>query len=95
MLKISTVDGHTQRRLIVEGKLIGPWANELRLACEKARSDLHDRELVIDLNNLTAINQEGENFLLELMEEGVTFRSYGAFTKHVLTQLARRVRQRA
>ena len=30
MLKISIIEGHTQRRLIVEGKLVGPWAAELR-----------------------------------------------------------------
>lgn len=95
MLKISIMDGRTQRRLIVEGRLISPWVSELRVACEKAKSDLHDRELVMDLNNLTAISQEGENFLLELMQEGVTCRSCGAFTRHVLAQLARRVRRRA
>jgi len=31
MMKISLVDGLTQRRLIVEGKLIAPWAAELRV----------------------------------------------------------------
>jgi len=30
MLKISIIEGHTQRRLIVEGKLAGPWAAELK-----------------------------------------------------------------
>jgi len=34
MLKISIIEGHTERRLIVEGKLVGPWVAELRSACE-------------------------------------------------------------
>ena len=90
MLKISIVDGHTQRRLIVEGKLVGPWAAELKSACEKARADLRTRELVLDMKHLTAISQEGENVLLELLNDGIKFRCQGVFTKHVLKQLNRR-----
>jgi hypothetical protein len=48
---------------------------------------------VIELNRLTAINQEGENLVLELMRAGVTFRSQGAFTKLILSELARRIRK--
>jgi hypothetical protein len=93
MPRISIAENHTQRRLILEGNLIASWAGELRTACENARSDLHDRELVIDLRNLTAISQAGENLLLELMRAGVTFRSRGIFTKHILAQLAQRIRR--
>ena len=93
MLKISIIEGRTQRRLILEGKLISPWANELRTACEKARAELDGRELVIDLKNLTVISQEGENVLLELMNEGAKFRCCGVFTKLVLRQLGRRLRR--
>ena len=49
---------------------------------------LQNRELVIDLNNVIAVSSEGENVLLELMNERLTFRC-GVFTKHVLRQLAR------
>ena len=92
MLQITVVEGRTQRRLVVEGQLINSWPSELKIACDRARSDLHDRKLVIDLNNLTAISQAGENLLMELMSEGVRLRPKGAFTKHVLAQLARRTK---
>jgi hypothetical protein len=49
-------------------------------------------ELVNDLKNLTAISQETEDVLLELMNKRVKFRC-GVFTKHVLIQLARRIRR--
>lgn len=93
MLSIAVADNGTQRRLVVEGQLINSAANELRIACEKAGSQLNARELVIELNRLTAINQEAENLLLELMRAGVTFRSQCAFTKHILAELARRLRK--
>jgi hypothetical protein len=90
MLKISIIEGPTQRRLIVEGKLVGPWAAELRGACEKANTDLFGRKLVIDMRHVTAFSQEGENVLRELIQMGVKFRCRGMFTKHVLKQVARR-----
>jgi hypothetical protein len=92
MLMISILEGSKQRRFVLEGKLIAPWTTELRTACEKARADLRDRELVVDMNNVTTISQEGENVLLELMNEGVKFRGGGVFTKYILKQLARRAR---
>ncbi len=92
MLKISVIDSRKQRRLILEGKLVVPWAAELKAACDRARADLDGRNFVVDVKHLTAISHEGENLLLELMNDGVKFRSYGVFTKEVLRQLARRMR---
>src|SRR5262245_52219768 len=93
MLKISIVDGRNQRRLVFEGKLVAPWIDEVRHACKRAKADLEGRELVIDMKYLTAISQEGENVLLELLKESVKFRSRGVFSKHVMNQLARRTRR--
>ena len=93
MLKISILEDDRQRRLILEGTLVGPWTAELRTAYDRARADLRHRQLVVDVKNLTAINQEGENVLLDLMRERVTFCCSGVFTKHVVAQLANRVRR--
>jgi hypothetical protein len=92
MLKISVIESRRQRRLILEGKLMPPWAAELKAACDRARTDLEGRDFVVDLKHLTAISQEGENLLLELMIDGVEFRSSGVFTQHILKQLARKRR---
>jgi hypothetical protein len=92
MLKISIIEGRRQRRLILEGKLIAPWAAEAKTACDRARADLDGREFVVDVKQLTMIGREGENLLLELMNDGVKFHSDGVFTKHILRQLARRRR---
>ena len=93
MLKISIVEGRKQRRLVVEGRLIAPWSDELKAACQRARSGLDGRELVVDLKNLTTISQEGENLLLELMQQGLKFRGCGVFTNEILKQVARRLRR--
>ena len=93
MLKISILEGRKQRRLVVEGKLVTPWCDELKAACERAGSGLNGRELVIDLKNVTPISQQGENLLLELMKHGVRFRGCGVFTNEILKQVARRLRR--
>lgn len=92
MLKISVIDSRRQRRLILEGKLIAPWAAELKAACDRARMDRDGRDFVVEVKHLTAINHEGEDVVLELMKDGVKFRSYGVFANQVFKQLARRMR---
>ena len=93
MLKISIVERRKQRRLVVEGRLVAPWSDELKAACERAASGLNGRELVIDLKNVTPISQQGENLLLELMKHGVRCRGCGVFTNQILKQVARRLRR--
>ena len=93
MLKITIFDTPDRRRLLLEGKLVAPWAAELRNECRKAVAELRGRELVIELRNVTCISEDGQDVLLELMKEGVKFRSSGVFTKHVIKQLAGKIRR--
>jgi hypothetical protein len=91
MLKISVVDSRTQRRLVLEGRLIAPWVAELRAAWKRANAEPDGRELVIDIGNVMVISQEAENTLLQMMNEGARFRCCsGVLTKHVVQQLMRR-----
>lgn len=93
MLRISTIESSSQCRLVLEGKLISPWVGELKTTCEKARAELHGRKLVVDIKYLVSISREGENVLLQLMDEGVMLRGCGLFTKHILKQLAQKKRR--
>ncbi len=89
MFKISTVETRSQRRIILEGKLVPPWNVEVETAWRSAREQLHGRKLVIDLTNVTLIGQDGENTLFKLMEDGAKFSCGDVFTKNVLRKLAR------
>ena len=92
MLRISVIETSSQCRLALQGKLMDPWIGVLKMACENAVADLHGRELVIDVDQLTAISPEGERVLLELMEKTIPFRCNGAFDKEVVRQLAQKTR---
>jgi hypothetical protein len=94
MLKISIKDRKARRLLVLEGKLIAPWTNELmRPACQDGADHLAHGELVIDLRGVTDISADGEEALYRLMAHGAKFRGGGVFIKQVLKQLAQRVRR--
>jgi ABC-type transporter Mla MlaB component len=92
MFRLSTLDSNTQRTLVLEGKLVSPWTEELESAWRSAQQRLEGRKLIIDLTDVTVIGSDGENTLLNLMREGARFTGCGVLTKHLLKQLARRCR---
>ena len=95
MFKISTVDTPSQRKLVVEGALVGPWIAELHTAWSNASRDLNRRKLRIDLRTLTVISSEGEEAIFDLMKKGAKISCGGICTKYMLRRLARRVPRRA
>jgi len=92
MFKISIVETHGQRRLVLEGKLVPPWTAEVESAWRHAAEQLQGRKLLIDLTDVTVISADGENTLFKLMSAGAKFSCGGVLTRHVLKQLARRCR---
>jgi|SRR6516162_5265692 hypothetical protein len=92
MFKISVVENPSQRRLVVEGKLVSPWTEEMEAAWRRAAQELDGRKLIVDLANVTVIGPDAESTLLRLMREGAKFSCCGVLTRHVLKQLARRWR---
>jgi anti-anti-sigma regulatory factor len=92
MLKISITENGTKRQVVLEGKLVAPWTNELKEVVQNAAADCDHLELVIDLRSVTAISADGEDVLLNLMDQGARFRASGVFTRQVLKNLSRRSR---
>jgi hypothetical protein len=92
MFKMSIVEAHGQRRLVLEGRLTPPWTAEVETAWKNASEQLQGRKLVIDLTNVTFISPDGEETLFRLMSNGARFSCGDVLTKHVLKQLARRQR---
>ncbi|MBV9624417.1 MAG: hypothetical protein JOZ14_10610 [Acidobacteria bacterium] len=88
MLKISSIDTQVERRVVLEGKLVGPWVAELRKYWETAARGI-EIPIVVDLRNVTFISQEGEDLLSLLMNEGAKFSCQGVLTKYLLKRLER------
>ena len=91
MFRLSMVDTDGQRKLVLEGKLVAPWTQEVESAWRQAKG-VEKRKMIVDLTNLTLIGQDGEATLLNLMRDGAKFTGCGVLTKHLLKRLARRCR---
>jgi anti-anti-sigma regulatory factor len=87
MLKITTIDTGVQRKLILAGGIIEPWAAELRRAWEQACDSLGKRKLVVDLTGVTVINRDGTHVLRDMRNHGAEFICRGVYVGHVLRNL--------
>jgi hypothetical protein len=91
MLKISRVRTERRCRVVLEGELVSPWVAELKKEWNDIRSFEAGLTLIVDLTDVITISQEGKDFLLEMMSQGVKFISGGVHNRHVLQQLARKI----
>lgn len=91
MLKITAMTSGKQRKLVLEGKLVDPWVTELKKSWTDLQLQTQPEQIEVDLKDVTAISQQGENLLFQMMSEGATFNCCrGVLTRHVVRQLERR-----
>ena len=88
MLKIVQTGTATEQRWTLCGQLAGPWVTELRLNWERARTEADGRKRVVDLRDVTFIDENGEGLLQDMGHEGAEFVASGVDTKDVLENLA-------
>jgi len=87
MLKITTIETEVQRKLILAGGIVEPWAAELTRAWEHACDSLGGRKLVVDLVGVTVISREWTHVLNEMKNHGVEFICRGVYVSHVVRNL--------
>ena len=87
MLRIINRATANEERWILCGQLVGPWVAELRSNWDQVHNRSRDRRYLIDLSDVTLIDECGEGLLGELMDEGAEFMAKGVYTKHLLENL--------
>ena len=88
MLKITVRNEATITRLALEGRLSGPWVNELDRCVREGDGNYH-KSIVVDLTDVTFIAPEGEAVLTRLRRQGVSLRSTGCFTSSLIEEIVR------
>ena len=72
MLKITVSGQDSSRRTIkLEGKLLSDWIDEVR----RLFLDVDDLSPGLDLSELTFVDREGAELLLQLLQQGVRIES--------------------
>ena len=70
MLRISIVDDSERSvRLVLEGRLVGPWVTELRKQSEQALSEA--KNVTLDLGKVWFVDASGTALLRELADREV------------------------
>ncbi len=87
MLKITITETPTERRWVVQGRLVGPWVSELRTTWKRAHRSHDKRACIIDLNDVTFIDKSGERLLRAISKKGAQLIAGGMYVKHVVEQL--------
>jgi hypothetical protein len=87
MLRITHKETETEQRWTLCGQLTGPWVGELRSCWEHGREAAIDTHAVVDLSDVTFIDESGEQLLSEMRSGGAEFVAGGVDTKHLLKNL--------
>lgn len=94
MLRITIVDTPSEQKWILQGRLIGPWADELRSNWKRTHGECNGRSCVVDVSEVTFIDMDGEKVLTKIMREGAHFVVSGLYARHVIENLEARYKGR-
>ena len=71
MLRITIHDSARELRIKLEGKLSGPWVDELRQCWRTASSTTAGRTTSLDLSEVDFVDAEGQSLLSDMHRQGV------------------------
>jgi anti-anti-sigma regulatory factor len=86
VLKIIISETPTETRWTLQGRLVGVWVDELRTNWKKKPRRQNAVPCVIDLTDVTFIDQKGERLLRAMAKKGVQFIATGIYIKYVLQE---------
>ncbi|MBZ5598338.1 MAG: hypothetical protein LAN83_08450 [Acidobacteriia bacterium] len=87
MLRIHVEEKCNRATLRLEGKLAGVWVQELERCYQDALSGPDNRALVIELDAVTFVDDEGRSLLREMHEAGATLVGRGAQCRHLVQEI--------
>ena len=90
MLRITNTTRPEGVMVVLEGRLAGPWVDELA-RCWKALTTTQDaRSICVQLDGLTFIDVTGKAVLRAMHEEGAALAASGCMTRAILEEITAR-----
>jgi anti-anti-sigma regulatory factor len=87
MLKITIEKNPKSTTLRVEGRLTGPWVDELERAWRGITSDPTDGRVAVDLTDVTFVGEEGKKLLEAMYGQGVKLKASGCATRRLVDEI--------
>lgn len=87
MLRVSYSDTQGGQRWVLYGSLTGLWVDELRSLWRQIRERTANASAVVDLTDVTFIDDAGERLLAEMKHAGTEFIAAGVDNTHLIATL--------
>jgi hypothetical protein len=86
VLRIIISETPAETRWILQGRLVGVWVDELRTSWKRKPRRQTAVPCVIDLNDVSFIDQKGERLLRAMGKKGAQFVATGIYIKYLLQE---------
>ena len=87
MLRIYIHDEVPVTSFVLEGKLIGPWVEELEKGWKSALAANPSRMMLVDLADVSFIDSEGRALLARMRQKGVRLLSTGVLINAIVAEI--------
>ncbi len=87
MLRITMVENASEQRWILQGRLTSNAIDELMASWCAHRDRPPTQSCIVDLNEVTSIDKDGEQIIQMMIRDGAKFVATGLYTKHLLESL--------
>jgi hypothetical protein len=84
MLKITITNTEREERWTLQGRLVGPWVEELKASWKRSNRTAQGRRRIVNLDEVTFIDKSGERMLRRMSNQGAQFVASDVYLKHVL-----------
>lgn len=86
MLRITIDSKNTGTTLTLEGRLAGPWVEELE-RCWREVADTQQSPVAVDLSGVTFIDLEGKALLTQMWQRGAKLHASGCLTRCIVEEI--------
>jgi anti-anti-sigma regulatory factor len=86
VLKITISETPAETRWILQGRLAGVWVDEMRTSWKKKPRRQNATPCVVDLSDVTFIDQRGERLLRAMSKRGAHFIATGIYIKYLIQE---------
>ena len=87
MLRITIHDQPLVTSFVVEGKLVGPWVEEMEKCWESALAADPSKALLVNLAAVTSIDSAGRTLLSRMRRQGVKLLSRGVLINTIVAEI--------
>ena len=88
MLRLQTLSTPAETLLILEGRLAGPWVDEVARCWARLRDETHARPIRVDLDGVTFVSAAGKALLARLHDDGARLTARACMTSATIEEIA-------